>query len=1087
MLKNGLVTAWENPELTSLNKLPPRATFTHFATAKQALTRDPDKSPRVLPLNGEWQFRCEATPEDALRFTEGAAFTASAEWGTIQVPGNLQTQGHGKPHYTNVQMPFRDEPPHVPAANPTGVYRRTFTVPAAWADQRIVVHFGGATSVLAVYVNGIAVGLSKDSCLPAEFDLTSVVRTGQENELVALVIKWSDASFIEDQDQWWLSGLHREVFLYATPRTFISDIHARPVLDAGSRTGSLSLDVHLGYAAGLHEDAVVELQLLDPQGRAVFKKSLQQPVTSKRNAWNRTRYIAAFSEAIPAARLQAWSHETPSLYTALISVKSPHGAEHTAIRLGFRSIEIAGRDLLINGKRVLIKGVNRHDHHPDSGKAVPYETLVKDVTLMKQFNFNAVRTSHYPNDPQWLDLCDEHGLYVIDETNLESHDFHNELCNAPRYATPWLDRAMRMVVRDKNHPAIIAWSLGNESGHGPNHDAAAGWLRAYDSTRLIHYEGGISGQTQTSWQDGSTVTDLICPMYPSIAELSDWSDLVTKHWRPASGPWIDGATQKALAAQTERHRKGNIHGAPLRAPLHPLARPVILCEYSHAMGNSNGSLSDYFHLFRTKPGIQGGFIWEWLDHGLRVKTPDGREHFAYGGDFGDTPNDANFVCDGMVSADRIPHPAMWEFKHLAQPVVVEAVKGKPGRIRVHNDHDFVSLARLQGHWELLIDGVVTKRGKLPKLDLAPGASKDVSVALGKLPAGVEAHLTVSWTTVADTSFAKRRHETAWTQLALTPPPALKRQVSPKATAPVLAEETVGGVVLLAGDTAATFDRATAMLASLRVRGVELLARGPLVELNRAATDNDGIKLWTGQDGKSLGRWQKLGLIAKPLQHQPGKFEWKANKDGSVTVTLSHAASGREKWADCTHTHRYTLHADGRLVVDNDIVFSGDDMTDLPRAGVRFDLVAGYENLAYFGRGPVENYADRKTGSLIARYETTVAAEYVDYVMPQEHGHHTDIRWLEFSKTGTAFRAVRSSAPALRIAASPLFEFNASHYTAEDLYAAKHTTDLVPRAETIVYLDAAHRGLGTQSCGPDTLECYRLTAKRYAFSYTLMTR
>ncbi|HEY9247721.1 MAG TPA: glycoside hydrolase family 2 TIM barrel-domain containing protein, partial [Rariglobus sp.] len=502
-----------------------------------------------------------------------------------------------------------------PADNPTGVYRRAFTVPAAWSGKRVVIHFGAATSVLAVYVNGTAVGLSKDSCLPAEFDLTSLVRPGEENELVALVIKWSDASYIEDQDQWWLSGLHREVFLYATPKTFIADVRARPSLDADNRSGTFAVDVLVGYAAGIHDDAVIEIQLVDPKGRVVFKKPLSKAVAGSRNAWTVERATARFSEPVPAARVQPWSHETPALYTAVVTLTSPGVVEHTAVRVGFRRVEIVGRDLLINGRRVLIKGVNRHDHHPDFGKAVPRETLEKDVTLMKQFNFNAVRTSHYPNDPQWLDLCDEHGLYVIDETNLESHDFHNQLCHDPRYATPWLDRAMRMVVRDQNHPAILIWSLGNESGHGPNHDAAAGWIRAFDSSRLVHYEGGISGQTKASWQDGSAVTDLICPMYASIQSLSDWSDLVTQHWKPAAGPWIDAATRKALDAQTERHQRGNIHGYAPRPPLHPLARPVILCEYSHAMGNSNGSLSDYFHLFRTKPGIQGGFIWEWLDHG----------------------------------------------------------------------------------------------------------------------------------------------------------------------------------------------------------------------------------------------------------------------------------------------------------------------------------------------------------------------------------------------------------------------------------------------------------------------------------------
>ncbi len=1138
MLKNGLVTAWENPELTSLNKLPPRATFTHFATVKQALTRDPNKSPRVLPLNGQWQFRCEATPEDALRFTEGAAFTAAAEWGVIQVPGNLQTQGYGKPHYANVQMPWPHEPPHVPAANPTGVYRRTFTVPSTWSDQRVIIHFGGATSVLAVYVNGIAVGLSKDSCLPAEFDITAAVRLGEENELVALVIQWSDASFIEDQDQWWLSGLHREVFLYTTPKTFIADVHARPALAADLRSATLDVSLHIGItgAGPIPQGVTAEAQLLDPKGRPVFKKALTGAlnVPAKRHCNQHDRLRIDLRADI--TRPQLWSHETPALYTLVVTLKTPDGTSHTSTRIGFRRIEIRDRDLLINGKRVLIKGVNRHDHHPDFAKAVPYETLVQDVTLMKQFNFNAVRTSHYPNDPRWLDLCDEHGLYVIDEANIESHDFHNSLCKDPRFATAWLDRAMRMVVRDKNHPSIIFWSLGNESGYGPNHAAAAGWVREYDPSRPLHYEGAISkGQTSSSWAHGSLGSDVICPMYASLQELTEWSDLVTKLYKKNLPANPTGAKLEALTRPTLYKEHVDNPRPALTDPIHPLARPVILCEYSHAMGNSNGSLSDYFEVFRTKPGIQGGFIWEWLDHGLRQKTDDGREFFAYGGDFGDTPNDANFVCDGMVSADRIPHPAMWEFKHLAQPVAVELVKRggereRPdsasarshsplrGTLRIRNDHDFVSLARLQGQWELLIDGVATKRGKLPKLDLAPGASKEIALAVGKLPSDAEAHLTVSWTTVADSSFAKRGHEVAWTQLALTSAPKVERVVpnalsARKAQAnalgttrstsiigasAVLAEETVGGVVLLAGDTAATFDRATAMLASLRVRGVELLARGPLVELNRAATDNDGLKLWTGQDWKVLGRWRKLGLIEKPLQHQPGKFDWKTGKDGAVTVTLCHAASGREKWSDCTHTHRYTLHPDGRLVVNNEVVFSGDDVTDLPRVGVRLDLVAGFENLAYFGRGPVENYSDRKAGSLVARYETTVTDEYVDYVMPQEHGHHTDVRWLELSgdseRSGERERPVPKSArsrspllPILRIAGAPLIEFNASHYTAEDLYAAKHTTDLKPRAETIVYLDAAQRGLGTASCGPDTLKCYQLNDRRYAFSYSLTTR
>ena len=1091
MLKTGLVTAWENPELTSLNKLPPRATFTHFATEAQALTRDPAKSPWVMSLNGEWAFRLAATPEEAERFAtaeRGAKRGAvSGGWGAIQVPGNLQTQGYGKPHYANVQMPFPQQPPRVPDKNPTGVYRRRFTVPASWAGRRIVVHFGGATSVLAIYVNGVAVGLSKDSCLPAEFDITAAVRLGADNELTAIVIQWSDASFIEDQDQWWLSGLHREVFLQATPKTFIGDLHARPVLAADLRSASLDIAVHVGIAGAgpLPAGVMVTARLLDPKGRAVWRNpiggALNVPSYRHCNQLDHLR-IDLRAEVV---RPRLWSHETPELYTLAVTLHTPDGDSCMAIRLGFRRVEIRDRDLLINGRRVLIKGVNRHDHHPDFGKAVPHETLVRDVTLMKQFNFNAVRCSHYPNDPRFLDLCDEHGLYVIDEANIESHDFHNFLCKDTRFATAWLDRVMRMVVRDKNHASIILWSLGNESGYGPNHGAAAGWVREYDPARPLHYEGAISkGQTSSTWAHGSLCTDVICPMYSTLRELEEWSDLVSRHYRAGLPANAGGAELTELIRPTIY--KEHIHNPrpDPAAPIHPLARPVILCEYSHAMGNSNGSLADYFEVFRTKPGIQGGFIWEWLDHGLRQKTTDGRAFFAYGGDFGDKPNDANFVCDGMVSADRVPHPAMWEFKHLAQPVFVELVKGGAGRtrVRVRNEHDFVSLARLQGRWELLVDGVTVKRGKLPQIDLAPGETAEVEFAVDArgLPAGVEAHLIVRWFTRTDSSYAKRGHEVAWTQLVLPAPknrPVRRSSVGTSAT--VRVEETKRGVALIAGDLVARFERAGAALTSLRMRGAELLARGPLVELNRAATDNDGIKLWSGQSGKPLGRWRALGLIEKPLRHEARGFAWEKNRDGSVTVTLEHAASGRERWSDCAHTHRYTLHADGRLVVANEVVFGEADMTDLPRVGVRLDLVGGYERLAYFGLGPFENYADRKTGAMAARHESTVGAEYVDYVMPQEHGHHAEVRWLEL--------AAGRGAPVLRVEAAALLEFNASHFTAEDLYAAKHTTDLTPRAETILYLDAAHRGLGTASCGPDALERYRLTDRRYEFGYTLAVR
>ncbi|MEX1118723.1 MAG: glycoside hydrolase family 2 TIM barrel-domain containing protein [Terrimicrobiaceae bacterium] len=1077
MIHNGLIRAWGNPEVTSLNKLPARATFYSFATAKQAASGQRDKSACVMSLDGTWEFRLEASPEAAVR----SLTKKSAKWVSIRVPGNWEMQGHKKPHYTNVQMPWPDLPPHVPKDNPTGIYQRSFAVPKTWQKRRTVLHFGGATSVLAVYLDGIAVGLSKDSCLPAEFDISALIKPGKQQVLTAIVIKWSDACFIEDQDQWWLAGLHREVYLFSTPKTFVADLVAKPHVGADLKTADLEVSVHVGVsgAGPIPAGISAELQLLNPEGKAVFGKPIRARLETRKPRWcNQPNHLRIdLCAVVPRVRL--WSHETPSLYTVVVTLKTPDGDTHTSSRIGFRRIEVGGRNLLINGRRVLIKGVNRHDHHPDTGKAVPYETMLEDVRLMKRYNINAVRTSHYPNDPRWLDLCDEYGLYVIDEANAESHDFHNWLCQDTRYATALLDRVMRMVVRDKNHPSIIFWSLGNESGYGPNHAAAAAWVREYDPTRPIHYEGAISkGQSFLTWAHHALGTDVICPMYESLENLALWSDLVTTHWKPGADQSLQGGDLAAvgLAHLSEWERKQP--RPPLnKRLLHPLERPVILCEYSHAMGNSNGSLSDYFHLFKTKPGIQGGFIWEWLDHGIRQKTKGGREFFAYGGDFGETPHDANFVCDGLVSADRVPHPAMWEFKHLAQPVSAELISFRAGlaKIRIRNDHDFLDLSHLEGRWELLIDGQPASRGALPALRVLPGASEVVTITFEKAPAIQETHLTLRFFTRTDNLHAKKGHEVAWSQLLLaaSSPAKTKPDLSlPK----VMAIETSSGVTLRTEDVIARFDRKTATLHSLKVRGCELLARSPLLQINRAATDNDGLKLWTGQDSKALGKWQNLGLITHPLVHRPKSLVWQTNPDGSISVTLHHAASGRKRWADFSHHHHYTLHPDGRIVISNDVRLGSKDLVDLPRIGVRMDLVPGYEKLTFFGRGPHENYADRKAGSLLSIHEMKVSDTYVDYVMPQEHGHFTDVRWLSLRST--------KPAPLLHIEGVPTFEFNASHFSPEDLYQAKHTTDLKPRAETIVIIDAHHRGLGTSSCGPDALDRYKITGSRFVFEFTL---
>ena len=1090
LLKNGLIHAWQNPEITSLNKLPARSSYDSYPDSRRALAGKRARSPWFRPLDGEWDFILLKNPADAQETFHESRRGEGVPWNRIPVPSNWQMHGYHFPHYTNVNMPFRVTQPFTPDYNPSGLYRRSLDIPADWAGRRIVLHFASADSVLAVYIDGVAVGLSKDSRLPAEFDITPLVRAGATHELAAIVVQYSDASFLEDQDMWRLGGLPREVFLYATPRVHLADIKTTPLVDLEKHTAELEVLVKVGFP---DKDLAipgtqVSVQLLDPKGRAVLAEPAVAEVVHARLSQGFDLNHARLRVPVPKNRLALWSHETPALYTLAVTLTPPRAAKepasHTTLRVGFRKVEVRDRDLLVNGRRVLIKGVNHHEHHPDHAKAVPLETLRRDVILMKRYNFNAVRLSHYPHDPRFLDLCDEYGLYAVDETNAESHDLSNVLCEDPRYAAAWLDRAMRMVIRDINHPSVILWSLGNESGYGPAHDAAAGWIRHYDPTRPRHYEGAVARwQTSVTWMHGSAATDLICPMYPSLAELNDWLDFADQHCPPPL-PAYDKLL--ALAADRPLIRPVRVRpdAFPLPTPLHPLARPVILCEYSHAMGNSNGSLSDYFHLFKTRAGIQGGFIWEWLDHGLRQKTADGREYFAYGGDFGDTPNDLNFVCDGMVSADRIPHPACREHHRLAQPVAVTLVKaaGPSAVIRVLNEHDFIPLGAsgLRARWTLQADGAHVRSGAIPAAALArlaPGARADIPLALGKLPADArELHLLVEFALAADTPWADAGHIVASAQLALpAPKPATRASARTPAPAPV----AVSGTTLAAAGLAAAFDPATGTLASLRRGKNELLARGPLLQLWRAATDNDGIRLRENQNGKALGKWLALGL-EQGLLHRVSRFEIdRPARDGSVTVSITHEATTpkRKNWKDALHLHRYTLHPDGRLAVANEFLIAP-DYDDLPRIGVRLDLVPGYENLAYFGRGPFENYSDRKTAADLGVWKTTVSGEYVDYVMPQEHGHHTDVRWLELSSAARG-------APALRVQGAPTLEFNATHHSAEHLFACLHTPDVRAEPGVLLYLDVAQRGLGTATCGPDALERYRIPAGRHTLDYTLL--
>lgn len=978
LLFPGGLPSWEQPDLQSLNRLPPRATLVSFPSPEAAATFDRRATTWHRSLEGAWDFKLADRPAaapSALRLARG--------WDTVDVPSLWTMLGYDRPHYTNVQMPFADRPPHVPAANPTGIYRRRFGVPRSCRGRRVVLGFGGVEGVLHVLVNGEPVGISKDARTPAEFDITDLVRYDGTNELAAVVVRWSDSSFIEDQDQWWHAGISREVYLRSGR---IEDVFANATLDDDYRNGMLTVT-----AAA---DVPLEARLLDPRGREVLRSEL--PL------------------AVEVRTPRQWSAEEPALYTLVVSLED---GESVACRVGFRRVEIRDRRLLVNGKAILVCGVNRHEHDDVRGRVVSRASMEADVRLMKQFNINAVRTSHYPDDPYWLDLCDRHGLYVVDEANVESHAYYDELCRDPRYTRGFVERVQNMVERDKNHPSIILWSLGNESGYGPNHDAAAGWLRGRDPSRPLHYEGAI----RRDWSGGRAVTDVVCPMYPEISAIEAYA-------RRDDDP-----------------------------------RPIILCEYSHAMGNSNGSLADYFAAFERHDALQGGFIWEWVDHGIRKTDDRGRSYWAYGGDFGDEPHDANFCADGIVWPDRVPHPALYELKFLARRVRVETIELARGRFRISNRHDVSDLSGLRGTWELSVEGKVTRRGALPRLKVAQGKTVEVKLDLGDAQSdGAGRFVTFRFFLRRATEWAPAGHEVAWEQIALDPLP--RRTAQGRGARPT---ESRRAVVLETQEVRAVIDRKTGLLAELSRDGRRALLDGPRLQLWRAPTDNDGLRLLPEREAGVLWRWLELGLDRVTLRLD-------AIRPSRGGVEVVHRASGRRRWDDAIHLQRYRLLPSGDLVVENEVHVAA-ELRDLPRVGVLFELAPGLERLDWHGLGPWENYSDRMASTVVGCFRSTVTEQYVPYILPQEHGHRGHVRRVSLTdETGFG----------IEVLGQPTFGFTASHLTAGDLYGALHTCDLEPRPEVFLSIDHAQRGLGTASCGPDTLPRYQLNAPVYRFSYAL---
>ncbi len=985
---------WLDPELVARGREP-----------MHALSHAPG-----LPLDGSWRFELLSDP--------GAEPTGA--WRDITVPGCWTRQGTSDlPHYTNVQMPFEGEAPYVPAANPTGLYERDLELPAAWSGKRVVLHVGAAESMVMVTLNGHRVGVGKDSHLASEFDISECIRAGV-NTLRLLVPKWSDSTFIEDQDQWWHGGLTRSIFLYATEQVYLADVAVDAGLSEDRHTGSLDIAVQVG---GVHRDLepgwVVEARL---EGRdevlAGSPASFELPywasdtterATIRRHELYGSDGLAELAEPWEALQphlqpartgslrlttsvsdVKPWSAEMPQRYDLAVTLRRPDGtvADSTSIRVGFRSVEVRGTDLLINGERVFIRGVNRHDFDQHAGRVVSPEAMRADLVAMKRHGFNAVRTSHYPNDPVFLDLSDELGLYVVDEADLESHAFQATLSDDPRYLAQWVSRVSRMVLRDRNHPSVYAWSLGNESGYGANHEAAAAWVRRHEPSRPLHYEGAI----RFDWAGGGRVSDFVCPMYPEISAIVEF-------------------------AQSGR-----------------LDRPLVMCEYSHAMGNGNGTLAEYWDAIESTPGLQGGFIWEWRDHGLVQTLPDGSTRWAYGGDFGDEPNDGTFVTDGLVWPDRTPKPALREAQYLNAVARVTEVDADAGTIIVANRGHFRDLDWLSLGWDLADDGVVVASGTVALPPIRPGESEAVSLPGWSDPDGVagERWLTFHFLTTSAERWADAGTEVCWDQVPLSEGHGDATDRSP-GTSPV--ELDADGYLVHPA-----------------------LAAAPGLALWRAPTDNDRI-------AGLAAKWSRQGLDA------PTSGPARVEHHGTTTTVTRELRVGQSL---VTHRQVLTALAGGGVHVAEEAVIPA-ELADLPRVGTVLELRAGLESAEWFGLGHQECYPDRRRGGLVGRWTASISDLFTPYIRPQESGGRAGVRWLELRD---------ASGPGVHLSMGQPAQVSATHYRAADLDAATHHEELVPRAETIVHIDAAHRGVGTASCGPDTLEQYLVRGGSYRWEWTL---
>ena len=1010
------LSEWQDPGIVEVNRVEAHATLFPFENYQLALENEPSKSKYFLNLNGKWKFNWVPKPADRPVDFFKTDYDVS-NWDEIDVPANWELNGYGVPIYVNINYEWtkNPDPPTVPTDhNPVGSYRRNFTIPEDWSGRQVFIHLGAVKSAFYIWVNGEKVGYSQGSKTPAEFDLSPYVKTG-ENTLALEVYRWSDGSWLECQDFWRISGIERDVYLYSTPAVHVFDYFARAGLTNYYQDGVLSLDVRLkNYSENTSR---YELRmLLLKNGETVLEESKDLRLKKE------SEEILSFNHMIPD--VEKWSAEIPALYKMIIELKDKKGnsLEYISSDVGFRTAEVKNGLFMINGIPVTIKGVNRHEHDEFTGHVVSREMMLKDVQLMKQNNINTVRTSHYPNDPYWYQLCDKYGLYVIDEANIESHgmgyDPDKTLGNNPVFAKSHLDRTIRMVERDKNHPSVITWSLGNEAGDGVCFDATYDWIKSRDLTRPVQYERAMTGRN----------TDIFCPMYYRI---------------PAMLGYVNEIREK----------------------------PLIQCEYAHAMGNSTGNFVDYWDAIESHDQLQGGCIWDWVDQGIAKYTEDGTKYWAYGGDFGpeNVPSDGTFCLNGLVFPDRTPHPGLQEVKKVYQYIEFEPVDFSFDELRITNKYDFRSLDNFGIYWELESEGTVIQQGTLMNPQLGPREAKIFTLGIEpfKPEPKKEYFLNLTAFQLDGDALIPSGHIFAYDQFPVPVPSARNLKTSDNGRKVVY--ETSEEIKIDAGNQTLSFSKETGFLISILKNGEEYLFQPFGINFWRAPIEND----FGNNMPKRLAVWRNAGQNAelRSINHEQ-------NAEGYYVVDVDYWLPDVE----CNYYINYEINGEGDVRVNTWMEAGEKPNPELPRFGMTLALLAPFDLLEWYGRGPHENYQDRNESAIVGHYKSSVKEQYVPYIAPQENGYKTDTRWL----------ALRDSkGKGLMIKGYPHVSFSALHFSNEDLSREQrdgmHTIDLQERKEIFLNIDLAQMGVGgDDSWNAKPLAKYSLPFKNYGYSFVIST-